>query len=452
MNSIRNRIILLLVIGLTCVNVVAGFYIYRYTKLEIEELFAAEQAQLARTIDRLVSTTSIPDSPDAIVSSVPEMEGIEASAYYGHDYEAKIAYQVWDLEGNLLLTSENAPLYPLAATTPGYSEIKYNDIRWHIFALYSNTANKWIYTAQQESVREELVDMLTRDHLFAMALTNLLVLTIAILAVLFGMRPLFRFSAELSERGENNLNSIDLPVIGELAPIKQAINDLLERIHCVLTQEKNFNADLAHELRTPLAAIKVHVQNIQLKETLRGESEESVHKVIRSIDNMSHTIEQLLLLNKLESEHGRMSVEEIDLYMLAKEVIMLLPDYVLAKYDFELQGEKTVILGNRTLLNTLLRNLVENAYKYSKEKELIIVRVGSENGHSMLDVIDNGPGMTDDQKLNSVRRSYRVSDTQTYGSGIGLSIVMKIVDLHQAGLAFLDKDEGEGLIARITFP
>src|SRR5690606_24335112 len=120
----------------------------------------------------------------------------------------------------------------------------------------------------------------------------------------------------------------------------------LEKINHVLTHEKNFNADLAHELRTPLAAIKVHVQNIELKEKLSPESTQVITKIIRSIDNMSHMIEQLLLLNRLESEYVKIRAENVNLLDMAKEVISLLPVNVLAKYDFELQGENLTVSGN----------------------------------------------------------------------------------------------------------
>ncbi len=452
MNSIRMRIIVFLVIGLGVLNVIAGVFIYDYSREEIEELFAAEQAQLARTIDGLISSTSIPDSTEAIVSSVPDIQEDQPSQYYGHEYEAKIAYQVWDLHGNLLLMSENAPLYPLSATAPGFSEIKYDNIRWHIFALYSNSAQKWIYTAQQDAVRQELIGLIASDNLSTMAVVNILVLVIVIIGVFFGTKPLTEFSRELAERHANNLKPITLDVKQELFPIKSAINALLERIQKVLVHEKNFNADLAHELRTPLAAIKVHVQSIELKERLSDTSGQAVRKIIKSIDNMSHMIEQLLLLNRLESEFQKIVAEDIHLFDLAKEAITLLPSTVLAKYEFELKGDDVVAVGNRALLQTLLRNLIENAHKYSQPNSLITVEVSKIGKSPVISIEDNGPGMTDEQKSNSIKRMYRVSDTQTYGSGIGLSIVMKIVDLHGAKLEFLDKESEPGLIARVSFP
>lgn len=452
MNSIRFRIIVFLIVSLTVVNAIAAYYIYHYSADEVEELFAAEQAQLARIIDGVISSTSIPDSTEAIVSAVPHISDGDTSVYYGHEYESKIAYQVWDLEGNLLLMSENAPLYPLSATTPGYSKIEYENTSWYIFSLYSNSAKKWIYTAQQESVRQELIDLITSENLIAMLIVNLLVLGMVIVGVFYGMKPLTRFGLELANLDANNLQPIDVDVKKELIPIKDSVNGLLKRIQQVLVHEKNFNADLAHELRTPLAAIKVHVQSIELKEKLGDESSNAIIKIVKSIDNMSHMIEQLLLLNKLESEYQRIVAEEVNLFDLAKEVITLLPANVLAKYDFELQGHNVVAIGNRILLQTLLRNLVENAHKYSQDNSLITIHVKMHEDVPAIDIVDNGPGMTDEQKSNSIKRMYRVSDTQSYGSGIGLSIVMKIVDLHGGKLEFLDKPDGNGLIARVKLP
>ncbi len=459
MNSIRRRTIAFLVLALLCVNAVFGMYIYDHTHEEMEEVFNAQQAQLARTIDSLITNTPIIESDHSIVSKVPFVDESAYSATIGHHYERKIAYQVWDLSGNLLLMSENAPLHPLAATAPGFSQINYNETSWHIFALYSVKTEMWIYTAQREEARDELIELITKDYLIAISTVNILILAIVIFGVIFGTRPITHLSRELTERSGSNLSPLTLDTGQELEPIKNAINQLLERVEHTLTQEKNFNADLAHELRTPLAAIKIHTQNIELKEQLSDETSQSLGKVVKGVEQMSHTIEQLLLLNKLESKKNNMTKEEVGLHDLAKETISLLPSNILAQYDFELKGSNPFIQGNNALLGTMLRNLLENAYKYSPPDSHILVSTGDSEGSAFMIVTDNGPGMTDKQKENAIERHYRVSDTQSYGSGLGLSIVQKIVALHRAELSFQDgdknsdsNDEGaSGLKAHVNF-
>ncbi|WP_049721770.1 sensor histidine kinase [Gilvimarinus polysaccharolyticus] len=449
MKSIRYRTISFLLVSLFFINIVSGYYIYRDTQDEVEELFDAQQAQIARTIDQLITDTEISDRQTTSIIKVPNIVEQKDHNTLGHHYEKKIAYQIWDLQGNLLLMSENAPLHPLSATAPGYSRTEYGNESWYIFALYSNSTKNWIYTAQKSEVRDELIELITRDQLISMLAVSVLIILVVIIGVMLGTRPITILSREIASRDGNNLEVIAISMSKELLPIQRGVNRLLERIDATLKQEKSFNADLSHELRTPLASIKVHAQNIELKESLSDEGRLSITRMSRGIDNMSKTIEQLLLLNSIDANKRDLLQEEIGLYDLAKEVITLLPVDIHKKNDIELTGKNTFTVGNRALMSTLLRNLIENASKYSEKGSPIVVNTAETEKNAVIEVIDSGPGMTQEQKENSVTRHYRVSDTQNYGSGIGLSIVKKIVDLHSGSFAFVDKEDVAGLIARV---
>lgn len=448
MSSIRYRTIVFLIGSLLVINMLSGYYIYQHTQEEIEEIFNAEQAQVARIIDQLITDTAVFDAKETSITQVPNIQGNNTSQL-GHHYEQKIAYQVWDLDGNLLLMSENAPLYPLSATVPGFSQIQYGDKAWHIFALYSNTAKKWIYTAQNHEARDELIELITRDQIRSMLLVNFLVLVVVVIGVIAGTQPILVLSRELSTRDGSNLNSIDIVLSKELHPIQQSINHLLKRINITLHQEKSFNADLSHELRTPLAAIKIHAQNIELKETLSKEGQRSLTRMISGVDIMSKTIEQLLLLSNIESQKHTHMHEEVGLLDLAKATFTLLPSQMHQRNDIELEGDNVFVQGNRVLLGVLVRNLIENASKYSDENTPITVTIKQEHTSAIIDVADRGPGMTDTQKTNAIQRRYRVSDTQHYGSGLGLSIAHKIVELHHGKLRFTDQKSGSGLVASV---
>jgi two-component system sensor histidine kinase QseC len=429
---------------------VSGYYIYRDIQHEVEEISNAQQAQIARTIDRLISDALVANQQITTITTVPNIAESVNQNSLGHHYEGKIAYQVWDLEGNLLLMSENAPLNPLSSTTPGFSRMVYGADSWITFALYSNATKKWIYTAQNPEVRDELIVLLTQDQLTTMVFVNVLILFVVIIGVIVGTRPIGMLSKEIAKRDGANLNQITLPISRELVPIQQGVNRLLERIDETLKQEQSFSADLSHELRTPLAAIKIHAQNLELNETLSGDGQTSISRMSRAIDVMSKTTEQLLLLHSIDKSKRDLLLEEVGLYDIAKEVIALLPPDIHYKDDIELLGTNAYILGNRALINSLLRNLIENASKYSEKSSQIVVKISEENKMSTLEVIDNGPGMSDEEKENSIRRHYRVSDTQSYGSGLGLTIVQKIVDLHSGTLNFFDKENGNGLIVKVS--
>lgn len=450
MKSIRYRIISFLLLSLFVIDIVSGVYIYRDTQHEVEEIFNAQQAQIARTIDRLISDTLVANQQITMITTVPSIGESVTQNSFGHHYEEKIAYQVWDLEGNLLLMSENAPLHPLSSTTPGFSRMVYGADSWNIFALYSNATKKWIYTAQKSEAREELIALITRDQITTMVVVNVLILFVVIIGVIMGIRPIEVLSREISNRDGKNLSEITTPISKELLPIQKGINRLLKRIDEAMKKEKSFSADLSHELRTPLAAIKVHAQNLELKETVSEDGRVSIARMNNAIDNMSKTIEQLLLLHSIDNRKHELLQEEVGLYDLAKEVITLLPTEIHRKNDIELVGNNTYILGNRSLTSSLIRNLIENASKYSSKSSAIVVSVFEESEKSILEVVDSGPGMSSKEKENSIKRHYRVSDTQSYGSGLGLTIVQKIVDLHSGSLEFKDRENEKGLVVRVS--
>ncbi len=448
--TIRQKIVLLIFCGMLVTDAVVVFYIYHDATEEIEELFNAEQAQLARMIDTILERGLLPEEQNSMVVDVPALSDSTHSAV-GHHYEEKLAFQVWDSEGNLWMMSRNAPLYPLSAQTPGFSKVNYGGSVWYIFSLYSAKSNSWIYTAQLEEVRSELIDLIVHDQLIPLLVANIVILLIVIFSVQYGMRELEKFSQAVKGRGSHDLSSIDLELPKELEPIKSSVNSLLKQIQVALDKEKSFNADAAHELRTPLAAMRVHTQNLDLMGKLDNEASGSLKKIILSIDKMSHTIEQLLFLNRLVGYKHYVLDEKVDLHRLARVVISELPSDTLSEYDFSVDGVSASIKGNENLMHNLIRNLVENAYKYSPSGSKVIVRTSVVASSAVVEVIDFGPGLNDEQKKRVLERYYRISDNQNYGTGLGFSIVSRIVELHGGVLKLEDNDSGAGLVTRISF-
>jgi len=452
MSSIRQRIIGFLFVSLLLINTISGYYIYQHTRHEVEEIFNAEQAQIARIIDSLFTVIGFSRALTTTKSKVPLGLEVQNTKGQGHEYEQKIAYQVWDIQDRLILASENAPTVPMSLKKPGFSQQEYNGSVWHIFALYSVSSKMWIYTAQNHEARDELITLITQDQLMTMLLVNILVLLCIVIGVVKGLGPLSVLSRELSTRDGGNLKAIDIALSRELSPIQSSINRLLERVQTTLLQEKSFNADLSHELRTPLSAIKVHAQNIELKENLSGDGQQALQRIIAAVNGMTLTIEQLLLLGTIEFQKNMQMSQTVNLLDLTKDILVLLPHGLHQKNTIELNAEPIVVIGNPVLLTAMLRNLIENASKYSENDTLIQINISKVASSALVEVIDAGPGMTDSQKDNAVKRHFRVSDTQTYGSGLGLSIVKKIVDLHAGHLVFKDKVGEPGLIAQVTLP
>lgn len=339
----------------------------------------------------------LPGDEQSLITEVPSLADDTRSAI-GHHYEQKLAFQVWDSHGNLWMMSKNAPLYPLSAQSPGFSKINYDDANWFVFALYSTSTNSWIYTAQLEEVRNELIGLIVADQLIPSVLASLVVLVLIVFAVYFGTRDITKFSTEVASRGSSDLSAIEIEIPEELEPIRKSVNALMQQIQQAISREKSFNADAAHELRTPLAALRVQVQNMSFSDPQNTGRNEHIRKMLLSIDRMAHTVEQLLLLNRLDAHKLYPLDEDVNLLVVAREVISDLSLEVLEKYRFSVDGNDAVIKGNHNLLVNLLRNLVENAYKYSPEQTSVRIQIMQDESVATLEVIDSGPGLTDEQK------------------------------------------------------
>lgn len=447
--SLQRRIMSTSLLLLLALNLISIMFIVHHTHAEIAEIFGAQQAQLARTINQVIHDLESDNTLTSSVSPVPQFLDEDHENQFGHYYEQKIAYQIWDLDGNLLLRSANAPLEPLNQTKKGFQTVKIQDTNWHVFGVFSDVTKRWIYTAQNQESREELVNYIVRDYVFNLMLINSVVILILALGVVYGLKPIQAFSKALRQKNADHLEPIDVAFCEELIPIQNNVNLLLHRLEKTLAQEKAFNADVSHELRTPLAAIKIHGHNIQQQEPLTAAGQNAIQRILDAIDDMTEIIEQLLLLDRLESASTATTL--IDLHHLAKQVLAGLPETMHDTHPFELLGERSYIQGHEALLNLLIRNLVENSVKYSAANTPIIISISSTQSEVKLEVIDQGPGMTEEQKTNALKRRYRVSDSQTYGSGLGLSIAQKIVNLHAGQLAFLDTPTGSGLQVNVRF-
>jgi len=221
-----------------------------------------------------------------------------------------------------------------------------------------------------------------------------------------------------------------------------------------VVRERRFSADAAHELRTPISAIKVHLHNLE-KEL--PEHRASIELLDRDLGRLSHLVEQIMLLYRTTPEHYLANMQAVDLRSLAQSVIGdLYPDIEKKHQVISLNGTSQTITGDEASLVILLRNLILNASKYSPEKASIEVQVGRTDFGVWLAVQDTGPGIPLAEISRVLDRFYRVGgdrhDSDVEGCGLGLAIVKHIADLHYANLHIENNADGPGLLVGITFP
>jgi two-component system sensor histidine kinase QseC len=236
-----------------------------------------------------------------------------------------------------------------------------------------------------------------------------------------------------------------------VVPLIERLNQLFVRIEASLQKERRFTADAAHELRTPVAAIKAQAQ-VARSASDEAERIHALDNAILGCDRAAHLIDQLLTLARIDTL-GEETAEPCRLRSIAAEVIATIaPTALIRNVWLELtEGDEATVPGNPVLLRILLRNLIDNAVRHTGAGTSVRIDVAHDAGQIRLSVSDNGPGIPQAELERVSERFYRPLGTQASGSGLGLSIVRRIAEIHAASLRLAPSKDGSGLIATVTF-
>jgi len=268
------------------------------------------------------------------------------------------------------------------------------------------------------------------------------------------LSPLRRISTEVAHREPANLAPLEESgAPAEIAPLVRALNLLLARVEHTLESERRFTADAAHELRTPLAALKIQAQ-VALRAEQGEQRSLALENLLLGVDRATHLIEQLLTLARLEPAEGMPALmANCDLAVMARQVLAEQASAALDKeIELDLRAPDSVMIqGNTGMLGILLRNLVDNAIRYAPQQGRVSVSLLSGGGRVRLEVQDSGPGIPEQERQRVFDRFYRILGNAAAGSGLGLSIVKRIADLHGASLSLAAGEHGVGLKVSVDF-
>ncbi|MDP1658619.1 MAG: ATP-binding protein [Methylotenera sp.] len=441
MKSLRLRLVLLLSIGLGIAWLVAAWFTHMESRHEIDELFDAQLAQSAQVL--LVTTRHELHERE---------EHGEDEIAITHEYEQKLAFQIWS-EGDLLMRSTAAPTTTLGSDMEGYSESNINGEPWRVLTRWDAQHEFMIQVAEPLAARERLARHIT----LKMLLPTLIALPVLALLIWFGvgagLRPLQQLKQEVKQRTANRLEPVAMAgVPEEVAPLVKALNDLFARLEEAFEGERRFTADAAHELRTPLAALKIQAQ-VALRSKDETERNAALENVLHGVDRATRLVEQLLALARVDPETAAANYKRLDLQALTASVMADVEPLAHAK-QIELlleEGQTCHVLGDGTQLRLLLRNLLDNAIRYTPLGGCVSVKVGDTEG-VMLEVRDTGAGIPESEREHVLQRFYRITGSGEEGSGLGLSIVQRIAELHGAQLELSDNETGPGLLVRVIWP
>ncbi|MBV9575740.1 MAG: two-component sensor histidine kinase, partial [Gammaproteobacteria bacterium] len=367
----------------------------------------------------------------------------------------KFLFQVWSKNGNLLMhTTDQFPI-SLKHAIIGFSDQIINGDIWRIYSTYDSAANAKIVVAELYNLRHELADDIARSN------ANILLITYPVFGLLvwfiinLALRSITRVTTEISNRASTFLEPVQLTEIPvEIKPLVAELNQLFIRLKLAFERNKRFAADAAHELRTPLAALKTHAQ-VALKADDDVDRTKALEKVIESVNRSSHVVAQLLTLSRLGEEETLTDIKPLDLHKLATEIIAYLAPQALEKnIEIELAPSplKPIVRGNDTAIGILIRNIVDNAIRYTPAQGEVKVSIIDQDTQIIFRVTDTGTGIPPDLRERVFERFYRILGTKASGSGLGLAIVSQIAHLHHASVNLSTPANGLGLQFDVAFP
>jgi len=385
-------------------------------------------------------------------------QGLDAPTL--HRYAPKVAFQVFH-EGRLALRSANAPTAPMVEPgkdfktgfKTGFNTVHIGGTAWRVFAAHGAERDVQVYVGEQASSRASILWAVLRSALWPMIVALPLLALAAWWAVYRGVAPMRRLGRTLAERQPQALDPVALEgATSEMAPMINALNGLFERIGMLLESERRFTADAAHELRTPIAAIRAQAQ-VALGETDDARRRHALQSTLDGCDRAVRLVEQLLTLSRLEAATAP-AFEAIDLSKLTQRVVAELAPTAIGKQqtlEFD-TVEPCNVSGNETLLTVLVRNLVDNALRYSPPFARVNVCVRHQAGRIELTVEDSGPGLAEADRRRLGERFFRVLGSGERGSGLGWSIVRRVAAVQRLDLQVERSAELGGLAVHVLWP
>lgn len=441
--SLQGRLLVLVLAVVMSVWLATAALTWLDARHELDELLDGHLAQAAALL--VVQQTREIGEDD---------HGLDAPTL--HRYAPKVAFQVFH-EGRLALRSANAPTAPMVEPgkdfKTGFNTVHIDGTAWRVFAAHGAERDVQVYVGEQASSRASILWAVLRSALWPMIVALPLLALAAWWAVYRGVAPMRRLGRTLAERQPQALEPVALEgATSEMAPMINALNGLFERIGTLLESERRFTADAAHELRTPIAAIRAQAQ-VALGEADDARRRHALQSTLDGCDRAVRLVEQLLTLSRLEAA-TEPTLEAIDLSKLTQRVVAELAPTAIGKQqtlEFD-TVEPCNVSGNETLLTVLMRNLVDNALRYSPPFARVNVCVRRQAGRIELRVGDSGPGLIEADRRRLGERFFRVLGSGESGSGLGWSIVRRVAAVQRLDLQVERSAELGGLAVHVLWP
>jgi len=441
--SLRQRLFFILAGSVVCAWLATALFSYFDTKKQIDEMLDASLVQAAELILVLMAELETGEVRAKTVFELPT------------NHAQMIAYRVWAADKHLLVASPNMPRITTDSWQKGFSNKVIENENWRFYGI-ENHHGVHVEVGQRYDFRSTFAKNVA-THLFHPVWFAIPLLAILIwLSVSWGVAPLKVVTKNVIKRSADDLaplNTRNVP--SEIMPLIEALNGLFSKIGKLLEKERRFTADASHELRTPLAAIRTHTQVAQ---HARNEKErtDALDRIKEGTDRAVRLIEQLLVLARLDHQNIFGAQEKVNLSDVVIQAVLSENTHSLEK-NIDLgfskrTDEEALVVGNADLLMILVRNILNNAICYTPEGGTVDVSIEKSDECINLRILDTGPGIPEERRKRVFDRFYRIEGSGENGCGLGLSIVLRIAEMHGASVHLTDNPTGQGLCLIVAFP
>lgn len=434
-NSLKINLILKLNIVLLIISTLVFIVSFNVGENEINQVFDAELIKSAKLVFELAKHENF-------IKNSPHLdEKLHQKFFNRYDYE--LHAQAW--KNNRLIYNSGEHLNASKPEEEGFKNLIINQEKWRSFAFFDKISDTKILVIEKFHIRENLIFEIALASSLALFILLFLIIIIVIFVVNKELKPLENIANQVSLISLEKIKKIqenNLPK--ELQPFIKSFNSLIEKLLNSLENEKRFTDYAAHELNTPLTAIRLQAQ-ILLNQNNNKNHRQEFESLIEAVDGASHLINQLLTLSRINGELDKNSMKKISIINLINEIIENFSKEISQKNlkiikNFENIFSKNNVAINKTYFQILFKNLLDNAIKYSRDNEEIIIEIEKNIDETSIKIINSNDDLAliDTKKVfeNFYRSNKSINTRNVVGSGLGLAIAKKIVEIHKGSITF----------------
>ena len=437
--SLRRRLLALLVGGTGIVWLAIAVATFVDARYHLGRLLDAQLAEYSEVVTAMAG------------HEVYELQ--ERTTSLDHEYLQACTYQVFSVAGELLLRSHEAPDTPMASTD-GFSDVRAAGADWRAFRRTDPGNAIVVIVAHGFAERDALARGIALRLLLPLGVGLPLLALVLWLGVTRALAPLERIASEVRAREAGRLGALAAPEAPEeIEPLVSAMNELFARLERTFENERRFTGDAAHELRTPLAALKTQAE-VALTTASDERRRHALQQVVAGVEAATRLVEQMLALARIDAAQAP-GGSAVDAVRLARDTVAELEPAAHARavtLACRVEATPPAVAGDEVMLHALLRNLVDNAIRHAPDAGEVRVSVGPEAGGVALTVEDSGPGVPEELLTRIFDRFYRVAAGSARGSGLGLSIAHRVAELHGGRIAAARSTALGGLQVRVWLP